>query len=127
MIIANIITKLKSDLDSNYYYESEFMFDSEVLDMIAPSNELLKIGICPIGKVYYEVFDNNIIEFDYGIAIVEIMGEFTAGRVIFGPENCKPILGLTIIESLGINFDDLKRKCLRLPSYIFKNKLKFDN
>ena len=30
------------------------------------------------------------------------MGEITAGRVIFGPDDATPLLGVTALESVGI-------------------------
>jgi hypothetical protein len=37
------------------------------------------------------------------------MDEITAGRVIFGPDNAEPILGVTALESVGVTIDPTSR------------------
>jgi hypothetical protein len=48
------------------------------------------------------------------------MGEITAGRIIFGPENVEPILGVEALESVGIIVDPRKRTLRRLPAIPLK-------
>jgi hypothetical protein len=48
------------------------------------------------------------------------MGEVTAGRVIFGPDNADPILGVTALESVGITVDPTSRTLKRLPAIPLK-------
>lgn len=44
------------------------------------------------------------------------MGEITAGRVIFAPDNADPLLGVTALESVGIVVDAVKKTLKRLPA-----------
>jgi len=48
------------------------------------------------------------------------MGELTSGRVIFGPEACEPILGVTALESVGIVIDPVSQRLKRLPAVPLK-------
>lgn len=48
------------------------------------------------------------------------MGEVTAGRVIFGPDQAEPILGVTALESVGITIDPATRTLKRLPAIPLK-------
>jgi len=48
------------------------------------------------------------------------MGEITAGRVIFGPDNVEPLLGVTALESVGIVVDTSNRTLKRLPAIPLK-------
>jgi hypothetical protein len=48
------------------------------------------------------------------------MGELTAGRVIFGPNDADPILGITALESVGITVDLANRTLKRLPALPLK-------
>jgi uncharacterized protein YuzE len=50
----------------------------------------------------------------------QFMGEITAGRIIFGPENVEPILGVEALESVGIIVDPKKRTLRRLPAIPLK-------
>ena len=48
------------------------------------------------------------------------MGEITAGRVIFGPDDVEPLLGTTALESVGVTIDPASRTLKRLPAIPLK-------
>ena len=48
------------------------------------------------------------------------MGDITAGRVIFGPDDAEPSLGVTALESVGIVVDPTNRTLKRLPEIPLK-------
>jgi len=39
----------------------------------------------------YELADGTVHEYRFGLAQIEFMGEVTAGRVVFGPDNVSRI------------------------------------
>ena len=51
---------------------------------------------------------------------IEFMGEVTAGLVIFGPDDCEPLLGVTAVESVGIVIDPTNKTLKRLPAIPLK-------
>ena len=69
---------------------------------MAPASDLARIGIEPIGMTDVQAPDGTVREYPFGLARVELMGEVTAGRVIFGPEDIDPIIGTTALESVGM-------------------------
>jgi hypothetical protein len=44
------------------------------------------------------------------------MGEITAGRVIFGPEDSEPFLGVTALEAAGVTIDPATQTLRKLPA-----------
>ena len=54
------------------------------------------------------------IEMEYGFARVSFVGAETVVQVIFGPENCEPILGVVALENTGITVDPATRTLRRL-------------
>src|SRR5215467_1671694 len=78
-------------------YEAVFLVDTGAIDTMAPSSELRRIGIEPVGRETYELADGSSQEFEYGIAQLEFMGKIRAGTVIFGPDNMTPLLGVTAL------------------------------
>ena len=44
------------------------------------------------------------------------MGEFVGGTVVFGEEDAEPLLGVTALESVGIEIDPHNQTLHRLPS-----------
>lgn len=68
----------------------------------------------------YELADGSTVEHDFGLAEIEFMGEITSGRIIFGPDNCEPLLGVTALESVGIVIEPTTRRPKRLPAIPLK-------
>jgi hypothetical protein len=66
-------------------YSANFGVDSGATDTFAPAAELRKIGVEPVGKNAYELADDSLQEYEFGLVDIAFMGEITAGRVIFGP------------------------------------------
>jgi predicted aspartyl protease len=68
----------------------------------------------------YELADGTTIEHDFGLGVIEFMGELTSGRVIFGPEGSEPLLGVTALESVGIVIEPSTQRLKRLPAVPLK-------
>ena len=107
-------------IDSDRTYEALFLVDTGATDSMAPASALLHIGITPIGQRRYQLADGTFVEYPFGLAQIEFMGEITAGRVIFGPDNVEPLLGVTALESVGITVDPANRTLRRLPAVPLK-------
>jgi clan AA aspartic protease len=101
-------------------YEADFLVDTGATDSLAPANELRRAGVTPVGKMAYELADGGLQEYEFGLAQITFMGEITAGRVIFGPDNAEPLLGVTALESVGITVDPANRTLKRLPAVPLK-------
>jgi clan AA aspartic protease len=101
-------------------FEDEFLVDTGASDSMAPAGALARAGFEPRGRMAYELADGTIREVAFGLAVIEFMGEVTAGRVIFGPEDAEPILGVTALESVGILVDPASKTLRRLPAVPLK-------
>src|ERR1041385_5263941 len=97
-------------------YEALFLVDTGAIDSMAPSNELTRIGIQPVGRKMYELADGSREEYAFGIAQFEFMGEITGGRVIFGPDGIEPFLGVTALEAAGVTIDPSTQTLKKLPA-----------
>lgn len=101
-------------------YEAEFLVDTGATDSLAPAVELRKTGVQPVGTTVYELANGTIQEYPFGLVEIAFMGEITAGRVIFGPDDAEPLLGITALESVGITVDPANRTLKRLPAIPLK-------
>jgi clan AA aspartic protease len=101
-------------------YEGLFLVDTGATDSMVPVGKLREAGIESAGRMVYELADGSTVEYDFGLAVIEFMGEVTAGRVIFGPDACEPLLGVTALESVGITVDPTSQKLKRLPAIPLK-------
>ncbi len=120
MGLTHVTVKLRGLVDANGGYEADFLVDTGATDSLAPASELHRIGIQPVGKTAYELADGSVEEYEFGLAEISFMGEITAGRIIFGPDNAEPLLGVTALESVGITIDPANRTLKRLPAIPLK-------
>jgi clan AA aspartic protease len=119
MGLTRIVVRLRSFISSDFY-QSQFLVDTGATDSLAPASELKKIGIKAIGKMAYELATGTIVEYEFGLAEISFINETTAGRIIFGPDNVEPLLGVTALESVGITIDPANRTLKRLPAIPLK-------
>jgi clan AA aspartic protease len=101
-------------------YQGSFLVDTGATDSMAAASELSRAGIQPVGRKTYEMADGSVHEYRFGLAQIEVMGEVTAGRVIFGPDGVEPILGVTVLESIGLIVDPASQSLRRLPAVPLK-------
>ncbi|MCX7109831.1 MAG: clan AA aspartic protease [Proteobacteria bacterium] len=97
-------------------YESEFLVDTGAIDCLAPASALRAAGIGVEGKDVYELANGEIVEYPYGFARITFMGSETVTQIIFGPEECEPILGVVALENTGIGVDPVSRGLKRMSA-----------
>ena len=97
-------------------YEAQFLVVTAATDSMVPGCELQHIGLTPVGRPAYELADGTLQEYSFGLGRIEFMGEITAGCVIFGPDHCEPLLGVTALESVGILVDPANKTLTRLAA-----------
>ena len=120
MGLIHVTVALKAFERPNGSYEAEFLVDTGATDSLAPAAELHRIGVQAVGKMAYELADGSLQEYPFGLVQISFMGEITAGRVIFGPDDAEPLLGVTALESVGITVDPTNRTFKRLPAVPLK-------
>ena len=119
MGLTHVAVQIKN-LSSGASYNSQFLVDTGSLDTFVPACELIKIGIEPVGKDLYELADGSIIESEFGLAEIDFMNQITAGRVVFGPDEAEPILGVLALEAAGMVVDPTNLKLHRLSALSLK-------
>jgi clan AA aspartic protease len=120
MGLIHLTVKLKSLGSANGAYKAEFLVDTGATDSLVPASALNAIGVQPVGKNTYELANGEVVEYEFGLVEISFLDEVTAGRVIFGPENSAPILGVTALESVGIVVDPANRTLRKLPAIPLK-------
>src|SRR5215204_2882826 len=91
--------------DAKDTYNADFLVDTGAMDTMAPASALKKIGIQPVGKELYELASGELVEYEYGSAEIEFMGQVVPSRIIFGPDNSEPLLGVIALETAGYIVD----------------------
>jgi predicted aspartyl protease len=75
-------------------------------------------GLEPISKRVYELADEREMAFDVGLARIEVKGEVPGDLALFGNDNAEPLLGVTALESVGIEVDPKNQHLERLPAVL---------
>lgn len=106
--------------DSKETFSANFLVDTGSTDSLVPARELKRIGIEPTGKKLYEVATGERQEFDIAYAEITFLDETLTSRVIFGPDDAEPILGVIALESMGIVVDPVNQTLKKLPAIPLK-------
>ena len=97
-------------------FEDEFLVDTGAIDCLVSAKALAEVGIEVEGRDVYELANGKIVEYPYGFARVTFMGAETVTQVIFGPDDCEPILGVVALENTGIGVDPITRTLKRMAA-----------
>lgn len=116
----HVTVRITNPAAPDRFWEGLFLVDTGAVDSLVPRQHLEAIGIEPEGKRVYELADGSEISVDIAVAKIEFMGEFVGGTVIFGEANAEPLLGVTALESVGIEVDPLNQRLKRLPAVRLK-------
>jgi clan AA aspartic protease len=116
----HVTVSLRASQKSRKKYEADFLVDTGATDSMAPASKLKQAGIGRRGRMAYELANGSTVEYDFGLAEIAFMGELTSGRIIFGPDDSEPLLGVTALESVGITVDPANRQLKRLPAIPLK-------
>ena len=117
---THVTVRITNPADSDRYWEGLFLVDTGATDSLVPRPHLETIGLEPEGKRVYELADGSEIAVDVAVAKIEFMGEFVGGTVVFGDADAEPLLGVTALESVGIEVDPVNQRLRRLPAVRLK-------
>ncbi len=101
-------------------WESLFLVDTGATDSLVPRDQLEAIGLKAKGRRSYELADGSELQFDITTGDIEFMGEIVGGTIIMGEPGTEPILGVTALESVGIDVDPRNQTLKRLPAVRLK-------
>lgn len=120
MGITQVTVAVRNPANPDKLWEGLFLVDTGAVDSLVPAKHLHALGIQPRGKRQYELADGSGITLEVGGAELEFMGERVFTTVIFGADDAEPILGVTALESVGIEVDPRSQRLKRLPAVRLK-------
>lgn len=118
---VHVTVTIRNPADREREWSGLFLVDTGATDSLVPRKHLEAIGLEPRARRVYELADGSEPGLDIGAAEIEFMGDFTAGVVMFGDDNAEPLLGVTALESVGIEVDPVNQRLKRLPAVRLKN------
>ena len=115
---ANVV--IRNPADRSRSWEGRFLIDTGATDSLVPRPHLEAIGLTPEAQRTYVLADGSEITLDVAVARIELLGEIVGGTVLFGDADAEPLLGVTALESLGIEVDPLNQRLKKLPAVRLK-------
>lgn len=98
------------------HFDAEFLVDTGAINCMAPSAALKRIGVREEGRDVYQLANGEAVECPYGFVRLRFMGSETVTRMIFGPEDAEPLLGVVALEDTGIGVDPVSRELKRMAA-----------
>ena len=116
MGIMRVNAIVRNPADPDRAWEGTFLVDTGAIDCVVPRQHLEAIGLEPIDSRVYSLADGSEIQMDVTIARIEFMGGTTGKDVIMAEDEAvEPLLGVTVLESLGIEIDARNEQLTKLP------------
>ena len=117
---THVTVRITNPAEPDRLWEELFLVDTGATDSLVPRQHLEAIGLQPRGRRTYELADGSELAVDVTVAEIEFMGEVVGGTVIYGESNAEPLLGVTALESVGIEVDPVSQQLKRLPAVRLK-------
>jgi clan AA aspartic protease len=88
------------------------LVDTGATDTFLPGSVLRKLGIQSTEKRSYELADGSEQLLPIGFGVVEVLGQSAGGTLVFAGEKEEPLLGVTILESIGLWVDPQRERLM---------------
>jgi clan AA aspartic protease len=120
MGLTHVQVTIRNPADRARSWEGAFLVDTGAIDSLVPRDRLEQIGLRPLGHRTYELADGRETAMDITVAELEFMGDVIGATIVIGGEGTEPLLGVTALESLGIEVDPTNQRLRKLPSIRLK-------
>ena len=117
---THVTVTIRNPASPERSWEALFLVDTGATDSLVPRDQLEAIGLQALGQRRYELANGSELNMDITIGRIEFMGEFVGGTIIVGEPGTEPILGVTALESVGIDVDPRNQTLKRLPAVRLK-------
>ena len=108
---------IRNPADHEKSWEGTFLVDTGAIDSVVPRSILEGVGLQPRAKRVYTFADGSEVRMDVTTCDVEILGEIAGATIVFADDdNAIPLLGVTAMESAGVEVDLRNERLRRLPA-----------
>ena len=116
MGITHVSVIIRNPADHSRSWEGSFVVDTGAIDCVVPRQHLEAIGLASEGQRQYTLADGSKITMDIAVARVEFMGEIAGATIAMGEDSAEPLLGVTALESMGIEVDPHNQELTKLAA-----------
>ncbi len=119
MMSSFTVAMTVSSLDGRRTVEVRALVDTASTLVVIPPSVARHLNLVPSEQRPFRLGDETRIELPVANAVVRVEGRETATRVAIGPSEGTPILGVTVLEILGLAVDPVQEKLVPVD-YLFK-------
>jgi len=116
MGMTHVTVAVRNPANPEQTWEGLFLVDTGAVDSLVPGKYLRQIGLSPKAKRTYELANGSEVTLDITTGELEFMGDIVGSTIIFGDDEAEPILGVTALESVGIEIDPRTHRLKRRPA-----------
>jgi clan AA aspartic protease len=116
MGVTHVTVMVRNPAKPDKTWEGLFLVDTGAVDSMVPAKHLKAMGLSPKAERTYELADGSEVRMGITTGELEFMGEIAGSTIIFGADDSEPILGVTALESVGIEVDPRSQRLKRLPA-----------
>ena len=120
MGMTQVTVTVRNPANPRKSWDGLFLVDTGAYDSMVPGKILRKLGFASKGQRTYELADGSELKLKITTGDLEFMGEIVGSTIAFGPDDAEPILGVTALESVGIEVDPRTQRLKRLPAVRLK-------
>ena len=124
MGLTRVTVTIRNPAERDRAWEGLFLVDTGATDCLVPRKHLESIGLVPETQRVYELAGGSEVRLDVTIGRVEFMGEIVGATLIMGNDDAEPLLGVTALESVGIEVDPVNQTLKRMPAVPLKGGFK---
>ncbi len=115
MGLTHVTATVRNPAEPEKVWEGLFLVDTGATDCLVPKQHLEKIGLAAKGQRIYSLADGSEHRMSITTGDIEFMGEVVGSTIVMGDEDSEPLLGVTALESVGIEVDPRNQELKRLP------------
>jgi predicted aspartyl protease len=86
---------------------------------VLPGDLLVRLGVMPQGTKEFKLADGRLMSRPVGEARIRMNGDAVVGRVVFGEPGDASLLGVTVLEGLGLMVDPVERRLVPTTYQLF--------
>ena len=113
---THVMVMVRNPANPAKTWEGLFLVNTDAVDSLIPGKFPREIGLSPKATRTYQLADGSEVKLDITTGELEFMGEIVGSTLIFGDDDAEPILGVTALESVGIEVDPRSQQLKRLPA-----------
>ena len=111
---------IRHPADPSRSWQGTFLVDTGATDTVVPSECVEAVGLEPRAQRTYELADGRSVRMSVATADIEFLDEYVGGMVVFGESGTEPLLGVTALESMGVEVDPRNGELRKLSAVRLK-------